>query len=85
MTRRASGSGPRDAADDDAARDRTRRVIDAVDRWELLALADTAELEGRPELATTLRLRLAGMYTAHEDFDRAWASDDELTNEVGSC
>lgn len=54
-------------------RQRERRVIDAVDRWELLALADTAEHDSRPDLAHRLRLRLADDYSSHSDFDPSWA------------
>jgi len=62
-------------ADAEAGPDRTQAVIDAVDQWELMAMADSAEHEGRPLLATDIRLRLARAYAAHGDFDPAWQDD----------
>ena len=52
--------------------DRASRVTNALDRWELLALADTADHDGRPDLATGIRRRLALDYVHHDDFDPAW-------------
>lgn len=67
-------------ADAEAGPDRTQAVIDAVDQWELMAMADSAEHEGRPLLATGIRLRLARAYAAHGDFDPAWLEDDADTS-----
>ena len=47
-------------------------MTNALDRWELLALADTADHDGRPDLATGIRRRLALDYAHHDDFDPAW-------------
>jgi hypothetical protein len=47
-------------------------VIEALDRWELLGLASTVERDGRPELAASIRLRLAAHYAAHPDVRQEW-------------
>ena len=51
---------------------RARMVTDALDRWALLAVADSADRDERPEVATHVRRRLAHTYAEHGDFDPIW-------------
>jgi hypothetical protein len=52
--------------------ERAQAVTEALDRWELLELASTAQREGRPDFAASIRRGLAANYAAHPDLRAEW-------------
>jgi hypothetical protein len=74
LAARSNVAGPAPASGRRApgSAERAQALTEAIDRWEQLEGASTAQRDGRPELAAWMLRGLAANYAAHPELRPEW-------------